>query len=253
MSETYTSPTARHRAENDPLDDPLDDIIDVNVGGQNFATTRATLCGVGVEPRSMLSVMFGKDSLPSQADRDGRIFIDRDGSRFRVILNYLRTGTIHVDTATLRNAGVSLHEIREEAQYFGLGNLRAALDEEIKQNDLQETLRDLPSESHCSCCSFRQSSLATHENSPRLSLLSDSRSNEGTPEKKRPSPHTFSCADFPKQEFIAESEAQKVHGEEFSNPQQRSCHTRLQAVEGHPDRDHTSLSLHDAFTLNADF
>jgi hypothetical protein len=92
------------------------EIVDVNVGGVHFATTRHTLCSA-LEPRSMLAAMFGGGGggLPSRTDRHGCIFIDRDGGRFRQVLNYLRSGTVHCDADR-----AALSELLEEAEYFGM-------------------------------------------------------------------------------------------------------------------------------------
>jgi hypothetical protein len=89
------------------------EIVDVNVGGVHFATTRHTLCSA-LEPRSMLAAMFADGGLPSRTDRHGCVFIDRDGGRFRLILNYLRSGTVHCDPDR-----TALSELLEEAEYFG--------------------------------------------------------------------------------------------------------------------------------------
>ena len=64
-------------------------IVKLNVGGQHFTTSVQTL---KKDPNSMLAAMFsGKFEMkPSE---DGSFFIDRDGTYFRFILNYLRNGT----------------------------------------------------------------------------------------------------------------------------------------------------------------
>jgi BTB/POZ domain len=92
------------------------EIVDVNVGGVHFATTRHTLCSA-LEPRSMLAAMFGGGGggIPSRTDRHGCVFIDRDGGRFRQVLNYLRSGTVHCDADC-----AALSELLEEAEYFGM-------------------------------------------------------------------------------------------------------------------------------------
>lgn len=68
--------------------------------------------------------------------------MDRDGHRFRVLLNYLRSGTVHVIDGKVPsvNGAVSLEEVLEEARFFGLDNLVAALEEEMNRMQLEESL-----------------------------------------------------------------------------------------------------------------
>ena len=64
----------------------------LSVGGVHFETSIETLCG---DPDSMLSAMFsGRHN--TERDKDGRYFIDRDGTHFRYILNYLRDGNTYI-------------------------------------------------------------------------------------------------------------------------------------------------------------
>ena len=61
--------------------------VKVDVGGFKFTTTIATLCRI---PESMLGAMFsGRHSL--SLNEEGYHFIDRDGTHFRLILNFLRS------------------------------------------------------------------------------------------------------------------------------------------------------------------
>lgn len=122
-----------------PLGDP--EIVELNVGGVHFSTTRTTLIGRAVEPHgTMLSAMFSRapTSLPSRLDRAGRVFIDRDGARFGCLLNYLRSGALTGADAAM------LDGLREEAAFFGLLRLVGALDAEIAQRDLEDDLENMP-------------------------------------------------------------------------------------------------------------
>jgi len=67
-------------------------LVKLNVGGHLFSTSLETLTK---DPGSMLHAMFSGrfDTKPSE---DGSYFIDRDGTHFRYILNYLRTGQLIV-------------------------------------------------------------------------------------------------------------------------------------------------------------
>lgn len=63
-------------------------VIPLNVGGYNFVTTLSTLTK---DKNSMLAAMFsGRHELDT--DSEGRYFIDRDGTYFKHILNFLRDG-----------------------------------------------------------------------------------------------------------------------------------------------------------------
>ena len=68
----------------------------------------------------MLAAMFsGRHEV--KVEDDGTIFIDRDGTHFRHILNYLRDGGIKLD-ALPRNRQV-LRELRNEAVFYQLHGL----------------------------------------------------------------------------------------------------------------------------------
>ena len=64
-------------------------VIAINVGGYYFETKLSTLTK---DKDSMLAAMFsGRHELDT--DSEGRYFIDRDGTYFKEILNYLRDST----------------------------------------------------------------------------------------------------------------------------------------------------------------
>lgn len=64
-------------------------IIELNVGGLHYTASLSTLRR---DPNSMLALMFREGQMPSGVDRNGSIFIDRDGGLFRHVLAYLRDG-----------------------------------------------------------------------------------------------------------------------------------------------------------------
>ena len=69
-----------------------DDIIHLNVGGQRFTTTRATLCQV---EGSLLATMFsGRWEDRVKRDKDGVVFFDFNPEYFGWILDYLRAKKI---------------------------------------------------------------------------------------------------------------------------------------------------------------
>lgn len=72
----------------------------------------------------MLAVMFsGRHNVTT--DEDGRYFIDRDGTHFRYILNYLRDGNTYlpVDNQQL------VDELYEEVCFYGIEPLISKLDQ----------------------------------------------------------------------------------------------------------------------------
>ena len=94
-SSTTTTTTAATAADDD--DESTTDvvwaagkarIIELNVGGTRFATSSSTIARF---PSSMLYVLvFG--SMPTSRDEKRRYFVDRDGTSFRHVLNYMRSG-----------------------------------------------------------------------------------------------------------------------------------------------------------------
>ena len=108
-------------------------VIRLNVGGQLFCTTLDTLRA----EESMLSSMFsGRFEIRSQLDG---VFIDRDGTHFRHILNYLRGNGLRLGRdPALYNA------VLDEADFYGLRGLQQLLRDAIEQlQDRGERLRRL--------------------------------------------------------------------------------------------------------------
>ena len=72
--------------------------IKLNVGGSIFRTTWTTL--TFAEPNSMLARMFNNDDqmTPALKDEHGNYFLDRSPKYFEVVLDYLRSGEILIDS-----------------------------------------------------------------------------------------------------------------------------------------------------------
>lgn len=101
------------------------EIITLNVGGKIFATAIETLQQQINGKDTVLSAMFsGRFELTK--DKHGNIFIDRDGTTFRYILNYLRVGGDVKKFIPPKNEQ-HLQELILEAEYFGLEDLKKYL------------------------------------------------------------------------------------------------------------------------------
>lgn len=100
------------------------DIVTLNVGGCLFSTARSTLLR---EPNSVLARLFSLENEPRAVkDAHGNIFIDRDGTHFRYILNYLRSGA----PLSLPEATSARNELLIESRFYGLDRLADALEPE---------------------------------------------------------------------------------------------------------------------------
>ncbi|KAL4237686.1 BTB/POZ domain-containing protein kctd3 [Mactra antiquata] len=98
------------------------DIIQLNVGGKRYATSKETLLWI---PDSFFtSLLSGRIS--SLKDDKGAIFIDRDPSLFSIILNYLRTKEVDL-------SNVDIGSLKHEAEFYGIKPLvrRLCLCEEL--------------------------------------------------------------------------------------------------------------------------
>ena len=123
----------QHEALNEEDINRISPTIKLNVGDHYFTTTRQTLTK---DPNSMLAAMFSGKSDMKPAE-DGAFFIDRDGTHFRFILNYLRTGKL-----TFPEGEKAFKELQEEAEYY---QIKGILDElefnsEIITNDNHRSL-----------------------------------------------------------------------------------------------------------------
>ena len=100
-------------------------IMRLSVGGVHFETSLETL---KKDPNSMLAAMFsGRHNV--QKDEDGRYFIDREGTHFRYILNYLRDGNTYLPTENQQLTD----ELYEEVCFYGIEDLMSKL-EAVKAN-----------------------------------------------------------------------------------------------------------------------
>lgn len=100
-------------------------IIRLSVGGCHYTTSLETLLS---DPDSMLAAMFsGYHNVKS--DEEGRYFIDRDGTHFRYILNYLRD-----KDATLPSDSETLVELFKEVGFYHLTGLEQKIELLLKKS-----------------------------------------------------------------------------------------------------------------------
>ena len=106
--------------------------VTLNIGGNMFTTSIITLTK---KEDSLLATMFnGRHNL--QREADGSFFIDRDGTNFRFVLNYLRDGESSVDI--IPDNVKLLQELVSEAEFYRLPNLKVLLEKKL------EVVRALP-------------------------------------------------------------------------------------------------------------
>lgn len=95
------------------LTPPVAEHVKLNVGGVRYETTLTTLRRC---PTSMLAAMFsGREGVSVPVDADGYVFIDRNGTHFGTILDYLRTDELLVPADD-----VGQRALRRELDYYAI-------------------------------------------------------------------------------------------------------------------------------------
>ncbi|KAK6488915.1 BTB/POZ domain-containing protein KCTD3 [Huso huso] len=107
------------------------EIIQLNVGGTRFSTSRQTLMWI---PDSFFSSLLS-GRISTLRDGTGAIFIDRDPTAFTPILNFLRTKELDL-------RGVNINVLRHEAEFYGITPLvrRLLLCEELDRSSCGSVL-----------------------------------------------------------------------------------------------------------------
>ncbi|KAM8706258.1 hypothetical protein ACLKA7_010520 [Drosophila subpalustris] len=107
------------------------DLVNLNVGGQRFSTSRQTLTWI---PDTFFTALLS-GRISSLRDEHNAIFIDRDPTLFSIILNYLRTKDIDIKNCEIR-------ALRHEAEYYGITPLtkRLALCEDLNHSSCGDVL-----------------------------------------------------------------------------------------------------------------
>eukprot|EP00747_Dinoflagellata_sp_TGD_P187806 gnl/TRDRNA2_/TRDRNA2_45858_c0_seq1.p1 gnl/TRDRNA2_/TRDRNA2_45858_c0~~gnl/TRDRNA2_/TRDRNA2_45858_c0_seq1.p1 ORF type:complete len:338 (+),score=53.89 gnl/TRDRNA2_/TRDRNA2_45858_c0_seq1:85-1098(+) len=154
-----------------------DDVVELNVGGSAYTTARSTLCR---ERGSALNSMLnGGWRFPRQYDRQGRIFIDRDGPSFRHVLNHLRGLE-----DCLPASAFELRLLVQEAEYYEIPKLKreaalAAL--RLAGGDLPQELQ--PQKAASRSCSRRSSRSGGGDRDKRKQANSPQRSRSSSRKK----------------------------------------------------------------------
>uniref|UniRef100_A0A7S1FXS2 BTB domain-containing protein n=1 Tax=Corethron hystrix TaxID=216773 RepID=A0A7S1FXS2_9STRA len=98
-----------------------------NVGGKEYEVARSLL---NDHPETMLARMASQEWNP---DTDKKLFIERDGERFRYVLDYLRDGK------AMLSIDVSKEALLVDMEFYGI----SARKESITVQDTKESLSSL--------------------------------------------------------------------------------------------------------------
>ncbi|XP_015450102.1 rab5 GDP/GTP exchange factor isoform X2 [Pteropus alecto] len=111
------TPTATQAVHALPLlTQEFPEVVPLNIGGTHFTTRLSTLRRY---EDTMLAAMFsGRHHIPT--DAEGRYFIDRDGTHFGDVLNFLRSGDLPPRER--------VRAVYKEAQYYAIGPLLEQLE-----------------------------------------------------------------------------------------------------------------------------
>ncbi|XP_051580308.1 BTB/POZ domain-containing protein KCTD14 [Myxocyprinus asiaticus] len=91
-------------------------VVQLNIGGHVFSTTLGTIRKF---PNSTLADLFNGSS-KLRMDSEGRYFIDRNGTHFGLILEYLRSEKVPTE---------HLQEVHKEALYYDIKPLAKAIED----------------------------------------------------------------------------------------------------------------------------
>ena len=102
-------------------------LVRLNVGGMRFDTTRDTLA------RCEYFAAYLSGRLPHAQDSTGRLFIDRSGSLFAHVLEFMRSKTL---PGRQLLAGMK-HQLLHECGYYGMAHMADRINGEISPYDLR--------------------------------------------------------------------------------------------------------------------
>lgn len=122
-----------NRAEHQPSSTR---IINLNVGGQPFATSRETLSAAG---DSYFSSLIG-NNFKVERDHQNNLFIDRDPKLFAIVLNFLRSQCTHLAVDKCNRA--KLQALYAEAEFYAVAPLMEEVERQLSELDEEERKRE---------------------------------------------------------------------------------------------------------------
>ena len=109
------------------LKEMRDQVVDLDIGGTRFKTT---LCSLRKVPHTLFDVIFSREWEEIEKQADGSVFLDRDGTHFAHILNFLR----HPDEEILLPKDAFVKQlILREARFYKVDALVDFLDKKGKE------------------------------------------------------------------------------------------------------------------------
>eukprot|EP01126_Amoeba_proteus_P027484 TRINITY_DN27289_c0_g1_i1.p1 TRINITY_DN27289_c0_g1~~TRINITY_DN27289_c0_g1_i1.p1 ORF type:complete len:306 (+),score=59.04 TRINITY_DN27289_c0_g1_i1:69-986(+) len=97
-----------------PSDPPEDLLVYLNVGGHKYVTRYSTLNARGSNFLTQLVKNHLNGPFTTSTDKEDNLFIDRNGFIFGIVLDYLRSGELHVPY------GVSRRQVDIEFDYYAV-------------------------------------------------------------------------------------------------------------------------------------
>ena len=115
--------------------------VHFNVGGTKYEVARSLIQRY---PNTMLARMISEEWQNSNGNNTNELFIERDGDRFRYVLDYLRDGKI------ILPINIPKSSMMEELQYYGIENVNENSLNESAANvfQMEQIMRNLTTEQH---------------------------------------------------------------------------------------------------------
>lgn len=117
-------------------------IINLNVGGQTFATSRETLNAAG---DSYFSSLIG-NKFKVERDNNNHLFIDRDPKLFGIVLNFLRSQCTHLTVDKCNRA--KLQSLYAEAEFYAVAPLMEEVERQLSELDEEDRKREAERSRH---------------------------------------------------------------------------------------------------------